>query len=503
MSEPMKWRPWRFGILMVLSGVTIAAALSVLVLTPGAGLGSLVAILLFGGWLAPFSLALHYHGALKSLKSLKSATPTDVEKARSAAVAAVNDSRAKASRHEYHQERTLGRIERELRQLSVLAPHGRWTGADGLDVLFVTSNGAGLGHITRLLAISQNLPPNRTFELLTLSKAYKQVAGRGMTVHYFPSSEATGENTARWNRIFRNYFRDLVTTRRPSVVVFDGTWVYNGITDVCRAFGITLVWVQRGMWRPEVDEASPQRHAAAGVVDHVIVPGDIAGNETVDSGPGLEATYVGPIVRTRKEDLAEREGACKALGLDPAGRYVLLSLGGGSISDPDSIAHTALTFIRSASPELIPVQVVSPLVDIIEEIPGLRRIKAYPVMAHARAFEYMVAAAGYNSVQESVSLGVPSVLVPNFSTKTDDQVRRARLLEKQGLCLVADNETALRESIARMADANIRRELRSRIELVDAPRGAEEAAAAIEEIVEQTEWIRGVDTVKGSEIFDA
>ena len=39
--------------------------------------------------------------------------------------------------------------------------------------------------------------------------------------------------------------------------------------------------------RKEVDATSVQRHAAAKVVDHVIVPGDYAETEYVDSGPGI------------------------------------------------------------------------------------------------------------------------------------------------------------------------------------------------------------------------
>ena len=182
----------------------------------------------------------------------------------------------------------MARIEDALRQIQVSGVAGSLhvEPSDQIDVLFVTSNGAGLGHVTRLLAVAEQLPDGYRYELLTLSRAYEQVRAPGLTVHYFPSSDATQERPHRWNRVFRSYFRQLVEERSPRAVVFDGTWVYSGLTDVCRANDIPLIWVQRGMWKEEKDRTSRQRHDVFKVADEVIVPGDFAGPEDVDAGPG-------------------------------------------------------------------------------------------------------------------------------------------------------------------------------------------------------------------------
>lgn len=411
-------------------------------------------------------------------------------------VAKVEETRAKQSRHEYHQERSLERIERELRRLSVVsAPEPLSLRGAGIDVLFVTSNGAGLGHISRLMAIAKHLPSTRSVEFLTMSTAYRQVAGPGVTIHYFPSSEAAGEPPETWNPIFRGYFRGLVERVRPRVVVFDGTWVYTGLTDVCRALGIPLVWVQRGMWRPEVDAASVQRHNAKSVADEVIIPGDYAGPEEVDAGTGLTPHYVGPIVMTSREDLLSREDACARLGLDPSGQYALLNLGGGAISNPDSLAHVALRLLRDHLPAITPVQVVSPLAAATENIRGLTRITAYPVMSAALAFDLVIAAAGYNSAQEAVSLGIPTVLVPNAETRTDDQVNRARNIEAQGLCLAAEGAEELREAIAGLADEGREQALRDRLAGAKDSLGATEASEVLEAILNRTNWPREADTL--------
>src|SRR5690606_38881916 len=120
----------------------------------------------------------------------------------------------------------------------------------GIDVLFVTSNGAGLGHISRSLAIARELPDASKFELLTLSKAYDRLPPASHAIHYFPSNEVAQQSAGRWNQAFLTYLLDLLGQSRPKVVVFDGTWVYAAVANACKAQEIPLVWVQRGMWRP-------------------------------------------------------------------------------------------------------------------------------------------------------------------------------------------------------------------------------------------------------------
>lgn len=482
-------------------GSASALVLSAILLIVGIGIvflrdpltGDFVAVcLLTAAWLLPVLLV------VRARARIGTATRADLYRAEKAVVAKVEEARAKGSRHEYHQELTLSRIEKEIGRLRVLnEAESIQISTSRTDVLFVTSNGAGLGHISRLLAISAKLPPDRKVEFLTMSTAYRQVADSGVRINYFPSSDAAGEPPATWNPVFRSFFRELVHKVRPRVVVFDGTWVYTGITDVCRALGIPLVWVQRGLWKQDVDGASIQRHNANAVADHVLVPGDFAGPEQVDVGEDLKPQYVGPIVMTSQEDLLGRDEACRSMGLDPAHRYVLLNLGGGSISDPNSIARAALREVQQLAPHLVPVQVVSPLADAGDEVPGLTRVSAYPVMPAARAFDMMIAAAGYNSAQEAVSLGIPSILVPNSETKTDDQVLRARGLSERAMCLVAETEGELRNAIGELADPVHRAAMRERLARVDPPRGAAEAASIIDSIFVQANWPMRADMSRG------
>lgn len=500
----------KFSVALVVSGFGVLLATIGLNLRNNQIFSTVCSLIIGVAWLIPALYAMRYRDAVihyrkTQITKSESQAParSDIEKAQAEVTDVVIDSRKKASRHEYLQEQALARIEAELRKhvVSSAAPL-KWTEDSGIDVMLVTSNGAGLGHVSRLLAVADKLPSTREVELLTLSTAYRQVAEPGLAVHYFPSSEAAGEKTQRWNQLFREYVRDLLSDRRPSVVVFDGTWVYTGLTDVCRAMGIPLIWMQRGMWKPEVDRKSIQRHAGAKVADHIIIPGDYAGVERVDVGAGIEPYYVGPIVRTSRDDLLSRVDACKALGLDPEERYILLNLGGAAIGDPSSIAHAALACIKRLAPTRIAVQVVSPLDTAGADAIGLIRVSAYPVMQYARAFDFTISAAGYNSAQEAAFLGVPTILIPNAETKTDDQVRRAQLLDASGLCIVAESSSELPRAINRLAIEAVRAEFSARSNAVEAPHGDVEAAAVIDEIRERSAWYLRAETITGAEDRD-
>lgn len=409
--------------------------------------------------------------------------------------------RQESNRAASRQERALTRIEDQTKQVLGLNQTQMTPAASHrIDVLFVTSNGAGLGHISRLLAIARELSTGRKAELLTLSTAYRHAAHHGMAVHYFPSSDASGQNARVWNQHFRAHLYRLLSENRPRVVAFDGTWVYSALTDICRSQGVPLIWVQRGMWRPEVDQGSTQRHQAHRVADHVIMPGEYAGDEEVDVGDKVGLSKVGPITMTSRKDLQPRAEACHQLGLDPSSKYVLLNLGGGSLGEAGKLTRAIIEHLREVSPDLYPVVVRSPLARDLGEvdIDGCLVVEAYPVMPFICAFEYMVCAAGYNAAQEAVSLGTPAILIPNERTRTDDQLERARKLAEQQLCLVATDEHTMRQAVAELADPSRRQRLRDRLQHVPAALGAEEAARVLDSEIERASWTERAVTLRES-----
>lgn len=487
-----KIRPQRLTNFHVALGgsilVQVGGIVVLLVSNPSIG-GALVSALMLLAWIPLILFAVKYRRMLIDLRAV--AKTQDVQRIERNLTASVTESRVKASKHEYHQEQALERIEDEIRRLVALYSPGpgRKATSTGIDTLFVTSNGAGLGHITRLLAVADELAGSRSFEFLTLSKAYKQVAKTGVPIHYFPSSEATGELPQRWNRVFQDYFSGLMRELSPRVVVFDGTWVYHGVSQICRANNVPLIWMQRGMWKLEVDESSTQRHSAIKVADHVIVPEDYAGAETVDCGQGIEPKYVRPIVRAQREDIYSRDEACANLKLNTSFSYVLLNLGGGAVNNSTSYVQAVIEYIAKQYPEKVLVRLVSPLSNNrSQSTDGLLELSKYPIASCIRAFDFVISAAGYNSVQESVYLHTPTILIPNPDTKTDDQVKRARRLEERGCCLVAESTKELCDSIDLMVDSRYRKQVSQQCASISGELGNRAAADYIDQVIRKAEW---------------
>src|SRR5699024_5463466 len=124
------------------------------------------------------------------------------------------------------------------------------TANDRPTVLFVSSNGAGMGHLTRLLSYARRADNDIAPHFLSMSQAAPVVADFGYPYEYMPSSKATGMSSRHWRQMFIERMVRTIQRVRPAVVVFDGTWPYEGVTSIRAACPEALwAWSRRGMWR--------------------------------------------------------------------------------------------------------------------------------------------------------------------------------------------------------------------------------------------------------------
>lgn len=345
-------------------------------------------------------------------------------------------------------------------------------------ILLVSSNGAGLGHLSRLNAISDHLPGEVLF--YTMSSAYHRLNKKQSEIIYFPSYGDLGMDGSKWNPLMEAHFTAVVEGYRPTAIVFDGTYVYNGVSAVAKRKSIPLVWIQRGCWKPEVAEKSLQRKHPERYVDMVIVPGDYGYIERKRAS-SVPVSYVSPIVTVDREHLLPREDAIKDLGLPGDKKYFLLQVGAGVINDTGDTIKMAVTAVRELGDEWEPVMVRNPLKDETR-YPAVRRIEAFPLSKYLNAFEAGIFAAGYNSVQEAVCAALPAVFVPNLETKTDDQGLRARGMSDRGLGFVATNFKQIRAAIQRLGNDRERQGIQQRLAEVYERNGSYDAARLIEDL---------------------
>ncbi|MDR3068910.1 MAG: hypothetical protein LBU50_05340, partial [Cellulomonas sp.] len=280
------------------------------------------------------------------------------------------------------------------------------------------------------------------------------------------------------------YLRAVVDRHDVDLVVFDGTFVYRGVTQSCRIARVPLVWLRRGMWKDGVDRV--QFDAPLTVADHVVVPADL-GEVEHDGQKGSWITRVPPVALVSRDRLLPPAQAKGELGLDPAGQYVLVQTGRASFEGTASATAAVVAAVRECVPGMTPVVLVPPTLRERRLPEGVRgAVGRFPSARLLSAFELAVSAAGYNSVHENVAACLPTVFVPYRQTLTDDQVARAAGIADRGLGLVASSDAELRTALTTLADHARRTVLRERLSRTGPLDGGTVAAAEIMKVLAAT-----------------
>jgi hypothetical protein len=296
-------------------------------------------------------------------------------------------------------------------------------------LLLISSNGAGMGHLTRLMAYARRAEPDMAPHFLSLSQAVGVVAQYGFPFEYLPSAGATGLPPRRWNKLFTERVSEAVGRLRPAVVVFDGTWPYNGIPQVRDAFPETRwVWSRRGMWR---HGRSAEQLAKAAWFDAIVSPGELA--EAYDRGATSRADglRVGPVTLLDTAELDDRDAARWALGLPLDRRLALVALGAGNINDTSHETGATVAALRRLGVEICVTQ--TPIADADRARRDVHVVREFPLSRRFRAFDLAVSASGYNSFHELLRFGIPTLFIPNQDTALDDQLARAEFAADRGL----------------------------------------------------------------------
>ena len=344
--------------------------------------------------------------------------------------------------------------------------------------MFVSSNGTGLGHLTRSMAIARRLDPGTESLFITLSRAAPVVREMGFPVEYMASHGSTGAGSDfRWSRRTAARLRVAIAEAQPRVLLFDGILPYDPLLAAMKQVPVA-VWCRRGLWQRGASTAPLTR---SDLFDAILEPGEFAAGE--DSGPTStrrdEAHQVGPIVFLDDSALLPREEAARELGLDPAKPAILVQLGQGT-----EVAGATDRCLRVLS-QRDDIQVaaassaIAGLLDVPEGIVHMR--STYPMSRYYTAFDGAVAAAGYNAFHELIHFGIPTLFVP-MRRETDDQPARARYAANSGVGLAVDGpgDARIMERLCELLDPSRRGAMRERLEELRPDNGAAEAARWLE-----------------------
>jgi UDP:flavonoid glycosyltransferase YjiC (YdhE family) len=381
--------------------------------------------------------------------------------------------------HEAHVARVAALLDRPV---PPLIPAGRESA--GTRILFVSSNGAGVGHLMRLMAMARRARHAEPL-FLTLSQAVGVVHEQGYPVEYLPSRQYMGGASPPWHEYLRSRLAMMVDEHDIQAIVFDGTWPYQGLLDLpTERPGVRLIWSRRAMWKPGVTSPGlDEVHRFSLVVE----PGEYA--HDLDRGITRklrsQVTAVTPITFLDREEQLERAVARAEMGLDPDRPAALIQLGAGNINDTSSLLGMVVT--RLAKEPEVQICVTRSAIAAADAAldADVRQISVYPLARYLRAFDFAVAASGYNTYHELVGTPVPTLFVPNLETATDDQLARARFAEKVGVghCLHEVTPEAVDAALTALLDPARRERMRERAGVRLPDNGADAAMAAIEELL--------------------
>lgn len=356
----------------------------------------------------------------------------------------------------------FGELAGNVRNLHPAGPSVRRRAPEPPVVMAVTSNGIGLGHLTRQLAISRALGPGVKVVFFSLSEAVIVAQNMGYLVEFRPFHRRLACDVKDWNDFFYREMRDALAFYRPHLVSFDGNTPYAGLLDAVKDHGdAKAAWIRRGMWRSP-DEAVSAR---GGSFDLVVEPGELAG--VTDPGHARAGSdhfvKTDPVVLVDRLEAFSRATARRLLHLPQDVPLGLIQLGSERNFNM-AFARRAVDAALSRNPDVHFVEIRSPISAPLPEEPHerLHRRTAYPLGLHLNAFDFAVTAAGYNSFHELLAASLPTVFVPNAAPEMDLQENRSFYAQKAGWSLHADAADPFRlewclEEILR---ADVREELR-------------------------------------------
>ena len=330
-------------------------------------------------------------------------------------------------------------------------------------IILATSNGIGMGHLTRASAIASELKRFANPIIVSMASGVVEVPKiAGVQFEYIPGRDRKWMGRFEWDAYLRDRLAALIDETNAKIVSFDGVVPYPGIIGIKSVRpDVKLVWVRRGFW-----QKTPTRYLLnlqSKMMDLIITPGDFG--QSYDKGPTSsrnDSVLVRPISIFNPSTTLNKSDARSALGLDQDRPAVLVQLGVGE-ADLNAKMTAALNGL-TAWPNLQVVLTKEPVdsngVNLAPNGLDIKIVRYFPLANVLNAFDAAICAAGYNSVHEELAAKVPTLFIPN-TRGTDNQISRALWASDNKMALTVDQSNLLqiKESASKLASQSIRDEL--------------------------------------------
>ncbi|QUH18600.1 glycosyltransferase [Alkaliphilus sp. B6464] len=350
-------------------------------------------------------------------------------------------------------------------------------------ILFMPTNGAGLGHLTRTLAIARRIrkiDPNREIIFFTTSPAINLILQEGFLAYYIPSKMFFPDYiwSNQWNELLEKQLKLILQLHQPKTFVYDGAFVYYGVIAATEGIiPLKRIWIKRKQNKPGNDVETKNKE---NFFHHIIIPGEYKIN--LDSQAEIKYHYCNPVIYLDKSELLSKDKVKEIFKISNEYKLVYIQLGAGNINDIDSTLSILLSILEKRKDLYFVVGesiIGGKRLEISRE--RLLILKDYPNSRYYNAFDLAISAAGYNTFFELMHFGVPSIFIPNEKTKSDDQLIRSMLAEKAKAAIVlrSPNYQELENAIDYAINISNNMIMRNNTQKLNIQNGAEDIAKLI------------------------
>ena len=347
-------------------------------------------------------------------------------------------------------------------------------------IVFMPTNGVGLGHAKRCSQVARALQTPRRAIFAAFPSCLQMLNKAGLDA--MPLISKTPHRAGNTNDLV-NHSRLDTLCKEASGLVFDGGYVFESVLRSIADNSIPSVWIRRGLWQETQNNAVAIDRSK--IFDRIIVPTE-AFQELNHSAPtARNAVEIGPIVQQvptgAEETEALRQAVYDRIGKD-APKLVVTMLGGGVAADRKAQINAICTHL-AARPDVINLLVIWPTA-VADPAwfahPNTTVVQTHHASALVAAADLYVSAVGYNSFHEAMYGGIPTIFIPQMASFMDGQRARARAAAERGLSLLVEPWQTLRltQAIDECLEGRAG-DLRERLRGVNLPEPGNEAAARL------------------------
>ncbi len=335
-------------------------------------------------------------------------------------------------------------------------------------ILFMPTNGSGLGHLTRSLAIARRLKemyPNVEIIFFTTSFAINIIKEEGFLAYYFPSVNLLPKNISDRDidNIMERNLIEIIKRHNIDTLVFDGVFPYAYLINVIEKLeSLNPIWIQRGMYKSGKSKVVINRESFFNLI---IVPSE-ANQYYSNLNKNSNFQYCSPIVYSKRSELLPREVIIKMWNLDPNKKTVYIQLGEGLYNDANSLISKVVKALKREKDLQIVVAESIIAHKPYKVDPDIFVIRDYPNSIYFNAFDFAIITGSYNTFHETIYFGLPSILFPIKETGTDDHFARTEIAQKLNTGFVITDFTSykFKKTVKKILDPTINKAMRENTE---------------------------------------